>query len=375
MDKVLLFYDLPGPEWIGGINYYRSLFQNLLRRQGLRISIASRGRHTEEYYRTTYCFDQRIGFMDVGIGRLGLSASKVLSRLFNIDLVLLTALRAVKPDFVWLQNFKHLFGRFRCVLWIPDLQHVSHPAFFTVKEARRRDRQFLRASNLYDGVVVSSRHGQTELIEHYPRINPQKVFLFRFHPTFAFIPGGVTHIGVPKKFLYLPNQFWIHKNHLLVLEALDLSRRQIPDIHIVFSGELSDYRHADYIETVKNKLLEQVGNSCATYLGTIAHYDVLCLMSRCQAVLNPSLIEGWSTTVEEGKMLGRTLVLSDIPVHREQCPDAIFFNPRSVQSVSDALLRAWKGRITTFDDSELLARQRDAAVETDRELDLILNGR
>jgi glycosyltransferase involved in cell wall biosynthesis len=38
------------------------------------------------------------------------------------------------------------------------------------------------------------------------------------------------------------------------------------------------------------------------------------------ALINPSLFEGWSSTVEEAKSLGKRIILSDIPIHREQNP-------------------------------------------------------
>jgi glycosyltransferase involved in cell wall biosynthesis len=58
------------------------------------------------------------------------------------------------------------------------------------------------------------------------------------------------------------------------------------------------------------------------------------------AVINPSLIEGWSTTVEEAKSLGVPLILSDIPVHREQTQEAMFFDPRSARSLAETMLLA-----------------------------------
>ena len=54
------------------------------------------------------------------------------------------------------------------------------------------------------------------------------------------------------------------------------------------------------------------------FLGVIPYKDVLGLMRAAVAVINPSVMEGWSTTVEEAKSLGLPLILSDIPVHREQ---------------------------------------------------------
>ena len=64
-------------------------------------------------------------------------------------------------------------------------------------------------------------------------------------------------------------------------------------------------------------------------LGVVPYRDMLGLMRHAVAVINPSLFEGWSTSVEEAKSMGKAVVLSDIPVHREQAPGrGLFFDPR-----------------------------------------------
>jgi glycosyltransferase involved in cell wall biosynthesis len=58
------------------------------------------------------------------------------------------------------------------------------------------------------------------------------------------------------------------------------------------------------------------------------------------ALLNPSCLEGWSTTVEEARSLGVPLVLSDLDVHREQAgDDATYFDRTSATALADALQR------------------------------------
>jgi hypothetical protein len=57
------------------------------------------------------------------------------------------------------------------------------------------------------------------------------------------------------------------------------------------------------------------------------------------AIINPSYFEGWSTTVEEAKILDLKILLSDISVHREQNPEkAEYFSPDDPQKLADLLL-------------------------------------
>jgi len=65
-------------------------------------------------------------------------------------------------------------------------------------------------------------------------------------------------------------------------------------------------------------------------------------MRNCVAVLNPSRFEGWSSTVEEAKGMGKRLILSSIPVHREQNPPrASFFEPDDEHALADAMATHW----------------------------------
>ena len=62
-------------------------------------------------------------------------------------------------------------------------------------------------------------------------------------------------------------------------------------------------------------------------------------MRHCCAIIQPSLFEGWSTVVEDARALGRPIIASDIPVHREQLgKDATFFSPHDVKSLAAAII-------------------------------------
>ena len=62
------------------------------------------------------------------------------------------------------------------------------------------------------------------------------------------------------------------------------------------------------------------------------------LMQASTALLNPSLFEGWSTTVEEARAAGVPMLLSDLPVHREQAGElATYFDRNSAASLADAM--------------------------------------
>jgi hypothetical protein len=65
-------------------------------------------------------------------------------------------------------------------------------------------------------------------------------------------------------------------------------------------------------------------------LGLIDRRKQLKLMQHSKAVIQPSLFEGWSTVIEDAKALSKTVIASDIPVHKEQLNDhGFYFEPHN----------------------------------------------
>ena len=78
-------------------------------------------------------------------------------------------------------------------------------------------------------------------------------------------------------------------------------------------------------------------------LGKVPYEDVIALMKNCEALINPSLFEGWSTTVEEAKSLGIKLLLSDISVHFEQLGNkAKYFKKNSALSLANLIEESFR---------------------------------
>jgi hypothetical protein len=61
----------------------------------------------------------------------------------------------------------------------------------------------------------------------------------------------------------------------------------------------------------------------------VSYNEVISLIYHSTLIINPSFFEGWSTTVEEAKLLNKKIILSDIKTHLEQNPDnAVYFDPK-----------------------------------------------
>jgi glycosyltransferase involved in cell wall biosynthesis len=123
---------------------------------------------------------------------------------------------------------------------------------------------------------------------------------------------------LPEKLFFLPNQFWRHKNHPLVMEALTILKQRGVDIVVAASGSTEEPRKSDYFEVLMREVAKRGIEPNFRYLGLVPLAHVYALLRSSMALINPSRFEGWSTTVEEAKSFGVPVILSGIPVHREQ---------------------------------------------------------
>ncbi len=80
-------------------------------------------------------------------------------------------------------------------------------------------------------------------------------------------------------------------------------------------------------------------------LGMIDRNEQLSLMKDSRAVIQPSLFEGWSTSIEEAKSLDKFMILSDLPLHKEQVTrNALFFLRNDAAELADRIRRVAERR-------------------------------
>lgn len=228
--------------------------------------------------------------------------------------------------------------------WIVDFQHIHLPRMFSWFEIVYRNMLFRRFAQGSDVVVLSSDDAGNDFRKIYPRYaGKAKILKFVSQPDVRIYSmddiGAIEKkYGFRGKFFYLPNQLWKHKNHRVVLRALDILKRRGEDVLVISSGLMTDYRHKGYKEELMDYIRRKNLEKNILFLGLIDYIDVLALMRHSIAVINPSLFEGWSSTVEEAKSIGKSLILSRIAVHEEQCPPSVeYFDPENERELAEII--------------------------------------
>lgn len=144
----------------------------------------------------------------------------------------------------------------------------------------------------------------------------------------------------PQGFALYPAQFWPHKNHAALLEALDLLRqhpREPLDIPCIFTGDLLG-RDAEW-QALRQR---HNGTTATAHIGRVSPEALAWLYRNARLLVFPSLFEGFGIPVVEALAQGLPVVCSDCASLPEAAgPAGIYCNPGSPRSIARAVRGAW----------------------------------
>ncbi|WFU27802.1 glycosyltransferase family 1 protein [Bradyrhizobium sp. CB1717] len=346
----IAFTNIPRRLWAGGYNYQRNLFEALNR--------YAPGAVTPVLFAGTADESEEIaalaGIPAVEVVRspvfdhaaAGLARATNLARAiaFGLDGRAVAEFELRKIDMVF--ESARFFGwrlPFPAIAWFPDFQHRLLPHLFSKSAYWRRDLGFRVQIASGRHIMVSSTSALADLKRFYPGLsNGVSVVRFATEPPASLLTTNPSDViagyGLPARYFYLPNQFWRHKNHRIVVDALDLLKRRGLDVVVAASGNTQDSRDPDLFETTMRQVRSRGLDANFRHLGMIPLDHVYALLRASIALINPSECEGWSTTVEEAKSFGVPMILSDIDVHREQTEGrARYFGIHDAETLADHL--------------------------------------
>jgi len=217
--------------------------------------------------------------------------------------------------------------------WIPDFQHFQLPDLFTGEDRDARNELLEAVAAQSDRVIVSSESARADF-QHFLSDHGGKACVARFSSMlwqsgYRDLVDVEGRYHLPSRFFLVANQFWKHKNHAILPAAVAEARRSGADVFLVCTGLPCDYRDPE------NRVFSEFLQACSregvrdfiAVLGQTPYADLVTLMRKAVAIIQPSRFEGWSTSIEDCKAIGRPLICSDIPVHREQVGSKGLFFP------------------------------------------------
>jgi len=342
MDRVNIAFTLiDSKSWMGGFNYLLNLLTALSRFESQRVcSFIFCG--DDALDSDVIAFEAIVGVSVIRTGVFNIKNRKralLKGLLTGVDTEARDCFAKHRIDIVF-ESATFYGWRFPlpAIAWFPDLQHKLMPAFFSRLGWLRREIGFRFQIVSGRRILLSSETVREDCERLYPKtVSRTEVLRFPARILMSDLSNDpwklLVSYNLPRTFAFLPNQFWKHKNHAVVIEALGILQKKGSSITVVATGNPNDPRHPELYKDLEKRIKELGVNSNFRILGMVPRSHMVALLQTCSVLINPSMFEGWSTTVEEGKALGVPMILSDLQVHREQMGDMAHYFP-----VNDARL-------------------------------------
>ena len=260
-----------------------------------------------------------------------------------------------------------------------DLCHRDHPEFPEVRQSfefEARENLAREALPKAVAVIAESPLGKENLERrynldrnrvHWISISPAQRSFEQGDPNFdprkaADIPSGAHYV-------FYPAQFWAHKNHKLIVDALAcLGKSDSEEVYAVFCG--SDCGNLPIIlEMAKRKGVENL----VKYVGFVPDEQMSAFYKHSLALVMPSYFGPTNMPPFEAFALDTPVVVSDLPGIRDQVGEAaLLVTPDKPESLRDAILRLvkepqlkdtltekGKSRLEKFSDEDRLSTLRN----------------
>ncbi len=241
-------------------------------------------------------------------------------------------------------NYTNSFNFDKRIYWIPDFQEKHYPQFYSTEHlAKEKEKNGWILENSKK-LVLSSQDAKNDLNEFYPqyKTKPFVVYFAVKIPELSKLELNevLRKFKLPKLYYFAPNQFWKHKNHIVVIKGVELLLKKGIEILVVFSGKEFDPRFPGYTEELKEYVKTHNLENNIKFLGFLERQEQLKLMENAIAIIQPSLSEGWSTVIEEAMAMNKCVIASNLNVNIEQLGEkGYFFDPFNPESLASQLMK------------------------------------
>jgi glycosyltransferase involved in cell wall biosynthesis len=224
---------------------------------------------------------------------------------------------------------------------IHDVQELLFPEYFSPAQRAIRAMHRWEVMDHASKIIVSYDHVKEDLIRYFPLV-AEKVHVCPIaYQSISFQEPSSAAARIYeekyrswKTFLLYPAQTWPHKNHNLLLQALQrIRRRWGMDLRLICTGHPNDYQQVIIARA------EELGVSDAVFFSGIVPEDELAWLYRHSALVTiPTEYEAGSFPLIEAVLLGVPVICSDVTSLPETIGDRRFtFSPDDVDALSDLI--------------------------------------
>lgn len=278
----------------------------------------------------------------------------------NIDLVYF-----LSPSALSLLLLTHNY-----IITVWDLCHRDSPEFPEVNNFREfelREQLYIKSLKKAIAVLSDSEIGKKNIIMRYG-IDKNRVYIVPFVPSINCVQANFVNIEekykISGEYIYYPAQFWPHKNHIYIIDALVILKEKGIHLMVVFSG--SNKGNLDYLL----QYASQVGVSdLIKYIGFAPNEEIYSLYKNSLAMVMPSYFGPTNIPPLEAFSIGTPVIYSDLDGLNAQVGDAALLcdlkNPNNLAEHLRSLLETENLRdiLITKGKKQLLELSKNNLVE------------
>jgi len=262
----------------------------------------------------------------------------------NVDLVYF-----LSPSGLSLDLIEHNY-----IITVWDLCHrdfLEFPEVNYYREFELREQLYLKALKKAVAVLVDSEPGKENIVRRYG-IDDSRIFVAPFTPSInIYLDNNLdvkTKYKINGEYIYYPAQFWSHKNHVYIIDALSILMSQGFTLTAVFSG--SDKGNLKYVMNYAKKMGVE---DLIKYIGFAPNEEIYSLYKNSIALVMPTYFGPTNIPPLEAFSIGVPVIYSDLKGLKEQVGDAALLcdlsDPNSLATHLKNLLESEKLRINLIE--------------------------
>jgi glycosyltransferase involved in cell wall biosynthesis len=222
-------------------------------------------------------------------------------------------------------------------------------SFLTLPERRdnprfKLDRVLCRRGLRFVRKFITDSAYSKEAIVNCLQVDPDRIAvvylgidLQEFHPQPTACPANALS-RLPAAYLFYPAATWPHKNHARLLQALALVRdRKALAIPLVLTG-FPETAHAEVRDWLRKLDLERQ----VLWLGWLTNQELVYTYQKAQALIFPSLHEGFGLPIVEAMACGCPVACSNTTSCSEVAGEAaVTFDPENAEEIAARIEMIW----------------------------------
>jgi len=230
------------------------------------------------------------------------------------------------------------------VLSMHDIQHVHFPEYFTKTSLIYGKTLFELSTKCANYFQASSKFIKDDLLKHFSNLREDQI---------TVIPEGVNisefsepqnslntseEYDLPEEFILFPAQLWKHKNHITVLKALNILKKEGLIVPLVMTGQKYSASPEIFGYINENNLTD------VYYLGIVSFKNLVALYQKASFLITAVLYESSSLPILEAAAAGTPIIASKTPPNIEMSHilSINLFGPSDENELADLIRRLWK---------------------------------